>query len=204
MPERDDVVLGIDPSLTATGWAIAHRGRVLDAGACTPGGRWPIARTWRMMDDLTAWAEEQRDAVGADACLLVIERTPTHYGAKGRRGRGAAQGDPRIIVRAVSELAGAIHHATWRRAGWQYPWTPEPDEWRRWWSPRTGTRDRWKRFAIQTATTLDRTRAELYASSDDAAEAALIAAGASTRLHLAPAGPTRTTGPVARSSRRRP
>lgn len=99
------MLLAVDPSLTATGWAIADidRGEIVRAGVIRPPSRW--ARDVRI-DSICATLEQA--VVGAhDPDVAVIE-VPS--GRPGRGSRGGATGHLALYGWAVGEIRRTLLH----------------------------------------------------------------------------------------------
>ncbi len=190
------IVLGVDPSKGRLGWCVARHGKVLDLGDAVPNGTWEWSRYRTLAHELHSIALKHASIYRTDLYRLAIERTPMHHG--GVRGKG----DPRIIVRAVSELVGALT-VSMTPAGpsglLTYPWVVEPNEWRSWYGIRSGRRGNLKAWACRTAASLAPEHRAKLMKHDDVAEAVLIAAGASMRPMEGPAGPSRQTASVMRT-----
>lgn len=190
-----EVVIGLDGAWGGTGWAVCTEEGPWEWGWALPEGAWKWTRLESMIRELSRLASGVQIATDAEAIRIVVERTPLHHGGVG------GKGDPRIVVRAISELVGGSARGI---PGFAYPWILEPKEWRAWWGLR-GARHVLKYHAIQTVGALwPDVRAGLDALEDqdragDVAEAILIGVGAARHASGAPAGPARAGKPVLHS-----
>ena len=187
------IALSLDAAWGSLGWAIVTKDGPLEAGHAAPQGTWRWSRADRLLAELEGRAEAH--ALRLDLPIrLVVERPPEHY-------RHGMRSNDRVTLRALAELTGACALRGVARPGWDYPWEPEPEEWRAWWGLQRARRDAAKTWAARIAESHWRElRGPLVRHADhadDVAEAILLGVGACRHASDAPRGPVRHVEAVA-------
>jgi Holliday junction resolvasome RuvABC endonuclease subunit len=160
------LILGIDPSLTGTGYALARGRELLDAGVCRPRGADKATLYERIREIVSDLDDEVARLANANGWIdAVAIEFPQPRTIGGRSGTASYA----MVVGAV--LCGI----KWRSSE---VLTPTASEWTRGFPGTAGDKNKTKRIAL-----VERTfRVKLAKGSGDAADAALLTVWAASQL----------------------
>ncbi len=154
------LILGIDPSLTGTGYALSRGRELIDAGVCRPRGADKACLDARL-DELRGDVEGVFDAIWTThgtigAVVIEYPQTTTKPG--------------RASVCTYAMAVGAVRFGVPWRAHAGHLFTPSASDWTRGFPGTAGDKNKTKRIAL-----VERTfRVKLEKGSGDAADAALL------------------------------
>lgn len=201
------LALGMDAAWGGLGVCLADRGQPLRTWHTVLPASLGAARTDRLREFLDDIRDDVRSYLQDGAVVrTVVERIPDVYGGRGNQA---------AVGYGLGRMAGAIEmwaavvalgDSRWHPAPWMVGTVDDEHGvgWRPWWMPaghsrRKVTREAWKAWSLRMVESqgwwafmapAQRTGAKATEhAQEDMAEAILIACGASTRLHLAPAMP---------------